>query len=217
MKLSDEALRKIERLLVNAYQAGQNRDSFDMLAAIAVAEAAVQAAREGAVARIKDGILQWYIPLADYAVDPSLLKGEHLLYTHPPQDIATVPEAMTIDKIPDELRQYGSEGYECGVVNGFNECRRLVIAASQQDVCSPTAQHADTSPGHVSEIVTSKHTCEWWEDGEDSNWQGSCGAIWQFTSGGPFDNDMGYCPGCGGRVLIYHVQQDADKAQGVGK
>lgn len=31
-------------------------------------------------------------------------------------------------------------------------------------------------------------------------WTGSCGALWTFTDGGLAENDMRYCPKCGGKI-----------------
>ncbi len=41
--------------------------------------------------------------------------------------------------------------------------------------------------------------CHWHlEDDELGLWHGSCGAEWHFPSGTPEDNEMHYCPHCGG-------------------
>jgi len=44
--------------------------------------------------------------------------------------------------------------------------------------------------------------CQWHKDGEYSNWHGACGAAWRFDDGGPVENEMNFCPQCGGRVLL---------------
>lgn len=42
-------------------------------------------------------------------------------------------------------------------------------------------------------------TCEWSED-EDGVWNGTCGMAWELTNGTPKDNQMLYCPRCGGKL-----------------
>lgn len=33
-------------------------------------------------------------------------------------------------------------------------------------------------------------------------WSGSCGAVWSFIEGGPPENNMVFCPECGGRAEV---------------
>lgn len=44
--------------------------------------------------------------------------------------------------------------------------------------------------------------CKWSEDAEDYFWVSSCGLQWQFMDDGPKENDMTYCPKCGGRLIV---------------
>lgn len=45
-------------------------------------------------------------------------------------------------------------------------------------------------------------TCVWKvEDADDGVWSSSCGEEWQFTGDGPLENEMNYCPYCGGQLL----------------
>lgn len=45
--------------------------------------------------------------------------------------------------------------------------------------------------------------CVWFDStddiGEDIH-EGSCGAVWEFIEGDPQENEMNYCPSCGGKV-----------------
>jgi len=41
--------------------------------------------------------------------------------------------------------------------------------------------------------------CTWGETTE--YWESDCGMLWVFTDGGPAENQVRYCPGCGRRVL----------------
>jgi len=40
--------------------------------------------------------------------------------------------------------------------------------------------------------------CTWGETPE--YWESDCGMLWVFTDGGPAENQMRYCPGCGRNV-----------------
>lgn len=42
--------------------------------------------------------------------------------------------------------------------------------------------------------------CFWTSDGDDSPWEGTCGVAWIFIDGGPEENQMAYCPQCGGKL-----------------
>lgn len=42
--------------------------------------------------------------------------------------------------------------------------------------------------------------CFWTSDGDDSPWEGTCGIAWTFIDGGPEENQVAYCPQCGGKL-----------------
>lgn len=47
--------------------------------------------------------------------------------------------------------------------------------------------------------------CAWTCDDDvhmPDTWDGECGAKWSFIDGGPKDNEMNYCPQCGGKVVV---------------
>jgi hypothetical protein len=48
--------------------------------------------------------------------------------------------------------------------------------------------------------------CKWTESSPwtewGPHWEGSCGAAWDFIDGGPKENNMNYCPSCGGKVEV---------------
>jgi hypothetical protein len=50
-------------------------------------------------------------------------------------------------------------------------------------------------------------TCEWTLDSnpDDSIWQSACGEAWVFTDGGPDENGVRFCQGCGGRVRLVGI------------
>jgi hypothetical protein len=45
--------------------------------------------------------------------------------------------------------------------------------------------------------------CQWQREDDDhmpDTWRSDCGVLWTFTDGGPVDNDMKYCCGCGAKL-----------------
>ena len=49
--------------------------------------------------------------------------------------------------------------------------------------------------------------CDWTED-EDGNWASACGETWCFTEGGPKENRVKFCHGCGDRVRLRPAQEE---------
>ena len=46
-------------------------------------------------------------------------------------------------------------------------------------------------------------TCEWRLDDSDSGtWASGCGELWQFNDGGPKENSVRFCHGCGKPVVV---------------
>ena len=43
-------------------------------------------------------------------------------------------------------------------------------------------------------------TCTW--RNEEEYWEGACGAAWCFIDVGPIENDMHFCPRCGGAITV---------------
>lgn len=55
--------------------------------------------------------------------------------------------------------------------------------------------------------------CQWSLDDDDSStWQTACGALWQFTDGGPTENLMTYCHHCGSKVALEAAPQPKEPA-----
>jgi rRNA maturation endonuclease Nob1 len=44
-------------------------------------------------------------------------------------------------------------------------------------------------------------TCEWSLD-ENGIWETECGGMFEIVEGNPEDNDMNYCPYCGGTLRL---------------
>jgi len=44
--------------------------------------------------------------------------------------------------------------------------------------------------------------CAWTYDEHDYKWDSTCGESWQFTDGGPEDNGVKFCQGCGKPVAL---------------
>jgi hypothetical protein len=51
--------------------------------------------------------------------------------------------------------------------------------------------------------MVSATPCEWYLDDDDNGiWQTGCGKLWSFIDGGPIENDMDFCHGCGNPVTV---------------
>lgn len=51
--------------------------------------------------------------------------------------------------------------------------------------------------------IPAKKLCNWHqEDSEHTpdTWRSDCGVLWTFTDGGPVENDMKHCCGCGAKL-----------------
>jgi hypothetical protein len=47
-------------------------------------------------------------------------------------------------------------------------------------------------------------TCTWTKSNDPhmpDTFDATCGVVWTFTDGGPAENDVRFCPGCGGKVV----------------
>ncbi|WP_380692100.1 hypothetical protein [Serratia marcescens] len=44
--------------------------------------------------------------------------------------------------------------------------------------------------------------CKWNYDDIDSKWDSACGDAWMFSDGGPTENGVKFCQGCGKPVLL---------------
>ncbi|MFS2103610.1 hypothetical protein [Ralstonia sp. Ralssp135] len=55
--------------------------------------------------------------------------------------------------------------------------------------------------------------CAWTYDEHDFKYDSACGEAWCFIDGGPQDNNVRFCQGCGGRVVLAAPakQQEVDR------
>ncbi|WP_370426117.1 hypothetical protein AB9Q52_011090 [Pantoea vagans] len=51
-------------------------------------------------------------------------------------------------------------------------------------------------------ILEQRGGCNWHYDEADCLWSSECGEDWQFTDGGPEDNRVKFCQGCGQPVVL---------------
>ena len=59
------------------------------------------------------------------------------------------------------------------------------------------------------------HQCHWVQTDDEhspNTYQGTCGAMWTFTDGGPRDNGQAYCPQCGGVCVDVRAEQKGGEA-----
>lgn len=81
---------------------------------------------------------------------------------------------------------------------------------------SRDVERAEWSSARVLRPVTALYAearpqgaCTWLLDDEQDlgAWQSSCGQAWMFTEGGPAENGVRYCQGCGKPVRIEQAKQ----------
>jgi hypothetical protein len=53
--------------------------------------------------------------------------------------------------------------------------------------------------------------CDWFTDYEGA-WGSDCGMLWEFTDGGPTENRVKFCMGCGKPVNVLPPDEDEDNA-----
>ncbi len=128
------------------------------------------------------------------------------LYTTPPAS-PVVPEDMSPANVPMYWMDESSNA--CAYAAGFNACRRAMLAAAPAPTCQRSADPANTSAERVDVSPKNEHDrrleCHWRQDDDvhmPETWDGACGAKWSFIDGGPVENEMHYCPNCGGRVSL---------------
>ncbi|EPK7688194.1 hypothetical protein K7Y63_003798 [Serratia marcescens] len=55
-------------------------------------------------------------------------------------------------------------------------------------------------PQNIPDIIPD--SCEWTYDDQDYKWDSGCGDAWMFADGGPTENGVKFCQGCGKPVLL---------------
>jgi len=70
----------------------------------------------------------------------------------------------------------------------------------------------ESTPEYKSLVADARRKeCFWTSDGDDSPWEGSCGVAWMFIDGGPEENQMAYCPQCGGKLTAQTYDEVASE------
>ena len=62
--------------------------------------------------------------------------------------------------------------------------------------------------------LASREVCVWRamdDDNMPGTYEGSCGAAWTFNDGTPVENDMRFCPQCGGVVQALAIIPEAEQ------
>jgi hypothetical protein len=67
-----------------------------------------------------------------------------------------------------------------------------------RQVLSDAANHIEALEAQLD------RTCEWSVSAHRDNeyWSSSCGDDWMFIDGGPEENSVRFCQGCGGKVVL---------------
>lgn len=59
-------------------------------------------------------------------------------------------------------------------------------------------------------------TCIWTEHADDympGTWASACGELWSFIDGGPAENNVRFCHGCGKPVEVHSITKDSHEVQ----
>ena len=90
-----------------------------------------------------------------------------------------------------------------------DELQKQVWRYEKNGVTCQTYRHKidrTCSECNVQEDYTSPQPskpCEWQQEDSEhmpDTWRSDCGVLWTFTDGGPIDNDMKHCCGCGAKL-----------------
>jgi hypothetical protein len=104
----------------------------------------------------------------------------------------------------DEMHDIGN-----GIMYGEPEPVQEPVAEVREDMKGGGYVHWLSEDYFVSgtKLYTSppaqRKPCEWQREDDDhmpDTWRSACGVLWTFTDGGPVDNDMKYCCGCGAKL-----------------
>ena len=90
-------------------------------------------------------------------------------------------------------------------IHDFGRCSRSAIEI-RAHLAKPQGEPerpSNCGSGHCSciECVVAQETCKWMEDAGEM-WETTCGEAWAFTDGGPVENGVKFCHGCGKPVEI---------------
>lgn len=101
--------------------------------------------------------------------------------------------AQPAPAVPDEITApLGAiaNGYQLSIAQaegyrwGWNACRAAMLAQP------------------VSQVGKLPDSCKWTYDEHDYKWDSGCGEAWMFSDGGPTENGVKFCQGCGKPVLL---------------
>ena len=74
------------------------------------------------------------------------------------------------------------------------------MAEDVRDALAELDAMTDGAPLRKLDNFSPIRVCRWgWV--EEDYWSGECGALWTFPDGTPTDNNMQFCPVCGGRLV----------------
>ena len=98
------------------------------------------------------------------------------------------------------MRCHGEHGYIESYTDHMWTAWRAALAA------------LTTTPEYQALVADAdRKECFWTSDGDDSPWEGSCGVAWMFIDGGPEENQMAYCPQCGGKLTAQTYDEVASE------
>ncbi|MBH2759606.1 hypothetical protein [Serratia ureilytica] len=102
-----------------------------------------------------------------------------------------------------------SQDFEAWFVEKYKQPERLVKNEDGtykfSGVQMAFSAWSDGRAAMLAQPVSSGYTlpgCEWTYDDNDSKWDSACGEAWMFSDGGPTENGVKFCQGCGKPVLL---------------
>ncbi len=103
--------------------------------------------------------------------------------------IAPLFTAPPAPAVPDERHPVGGDkwGWSGEYNRGWNACRAAMLQPQNEP---------QNIPNNIPD------GCKWTYDEHDYKWDSACGESWQFTDGGPEDNHVKFCQGCGKPVVL---------------
>jgi len=198
------AERELARLLT---EAGEGEQGFE-------AEAALRRIAVGLIERLQVATGRepvWWISSLDdpqphcvkdlkYCSAAVVEKGDHLKYIPVQRMQATQPAAQPA--APEAPQGIGGALVAIKTLLSRDPCAHANTAIAMVDEALKLAGKTPAQP--------STHQCHWVQTDDEhspNTYQGTCGAMWTFTDGGPRDNGQAYCPQCGGVCVDVRADQ----------
>lgn len=128
------------------------------------------------------------------------------VFTAPPTPAVPdeiMPDGIVYSSALPEFENNDSDkvvGYHCLIHGETRSVDSQEQAYADAELVVNACRAAMLQP--VSQSYTLPEGCKWTYDEHDYKWDSACGESWQFTDGGPEDNGVKFCQGCGKPVVL---------------